>query len=55
MAGTGLLAMLLIAACACACFAFASGNKLGDEGGAAVAEAIKSCKQLTSLKLGRTQ
>ena len=28
-----------------------SGNELGAEGGAAVAEAMKSCKQLTSVNL----
>ena len=33
------------------CVLYASGNKLGAEGGAAVAEAIKSCKQLTDLRL----
>ena len=33
------------------CVLCAPDNKLGAEGGAAVAEAIKSCKQLTSLGL----
>ena len=33
------------------CVLYASGNMLGAEGGMAVAEAIKSCKQLTELDL----
>ena len=34
------------------CVMCASGNELGPEGGLAVAEAMKSCKQLTSVDLG---
>ena len=45
-----LCACLWLAGC-CVCVLCASGNKLGAEGGAAVAEAIKSCKQLTTLYL----
>ena len=33
------------------CVWCASDNELGPEGGAAVAEAMKSCKQLTSVNL----
>ena len=35
----------------CVCVCCASGNDLGAEGGAAVADAMKSCTQLTSLNL----
>ena len=34
------------------CVWCAPGNRLGPEGGLAVAEAMKSCKQLTSVDLG---
>ena len=46
-----LLLLLLFVGC-CVCVLCASENKLGAEGGAAVAEAIKSCKQLTHLIFG---
>ena len=50
--GGGCMWMYVVLCCCvllCECM---SDNKLGAEGGAAVAEAMRSCKQLTSVYLG---
>ena len=46
--GVGMDVCVVLWCAVCECM---SDNELGAEGGAAVAEAMKSCKQLTSVNL----
>ena len=43
--------MCVVVCVVCGCVWCVSGNTLGPEGGLAVTEAMKSCKQLTSVNL----